>query len=162
MATKRECPLMTADWLTGIPVPGAPDMYLHMVPLQISSLIKRDRPWRSAARASLYRSRQTGVIGTEFTVAASTIVCFSTWGLAADGCCATAEPIEQHRWSLPQISIYKKTLKNMKLSCCIWKGPRRVLCRWKSIEVNTIYVTTVDNKLWNCYYGQAKSAATDE
>jgi len=95
MATKTKCPLTTADWLTRTPVPGAPDMYLHIVPLQMSSLIKRDRCWKSAARAALYRSRQTGVIGTEFTVTASTIVCFSGFssrGLAADWCCATAEP----------------------------------------------------------------------
>ena len=130
MATKTKCPLMTADWLTGIPVPGAPDMYLHIVPLQMSSLIRRDRSRKSAARASLYRSRQTAVIGTEFTVAASTMVCFSTRGLAADGCCATAEPIEQHRRSLTQIST--ATTLHVTWNSTAAYGPRRVPCQYWS------------------------------
>jgi len=42
MAAKTKWRPMIADWLTGTPAPGAPAMYGHIVPLQMSSLIKRD------------------------------------------------------------------------------------------------------------------------
>ena len=92
MAVKTTCPPMTSVRLTLTPEPGAPDMYGHMLPLQISSLTKRDNSVRSATRASLYRSRQAAFIGGELTVRISRMECFSTWGFAAAGCCATAEP----------------------------------------------------------------------
>jgi len=92
MATKTTCLARMADWLTGTPLPGAPDMYGHMLPLQIISLIKRDRSFRSAARASIYSSRQALDIGPELTLTPSSMGYVITSGFAAEGYCATAEP----------------------------------------------------------------------